>query len=70
MTIYRDGCRTGVLITKSENTDGEIVYNDAPKRPIKVECEIFHPKVKGKVYTVIVGLVKGKIYEVFAIDDL
>lgn len=69
VTIYRDGCRTGVLITKSENTDGEIVYNDAPKRPVSVNCEIFHPKVKGKVYTVIVGLVKGKIYEVFAIDE-
>lgn len=69
VTIYRDGCRTGVLVTKKEPTEDEIVYNDAPKRPTKVNCEIFHPKVKGQIYTVIIGLVKGKIYEVFAMDS-
>ena len=69
VTIYRDGCRSGVLITKPDSKDGEIVYNDAPKRPINLECEIHHPKVKGETYTVVIGLLKGKVYEVFASDE-
>jgi ribonucleoside-diphosphate reductase alpha chain len=66
VTIYRDGCRSGVLVTKTEPTDDEITYNDAPKRPQKLECEIYHPKVKGNTYTVVIGMLKGKVYEVFA----
>jgi ribonucleoside-diphosphate reductase alpha chain len=66
VTIYRDGCRSGVLVTASESKEDEIVYNDAPKRPISLECEIYHPKVKGETYTVVIGLLKGKVYEVFA----
>ena len=69
VTIYRDGCRTGVLVTKKEEKEDEISYTDAPKRPEKLECEIYHPKVKGKTYTVIIGLLKGKVYEVFASDE-
>jgi ribonucleoside-diphosphate reductase alpha chain len=69
VTIYRDGCRSGVLITKSDTTGEDIVYTDAPKRPVELDCEIHFPKVKGKTYTVIVGLLKGKVYEVFATDE-
>lgn len=69
VTIYRDGCRSGVLITKSEPTGEEIIYTDAPKRPTELECEIYHPKVKGKPYTVVIGMLKGKVYEVFATDE-
>ena len=68
VTIYRDGCRTGVLITKKEEESEGIIYNDSPKRPQTLDCDIFHPKVKGQVYTVIVGLLDGKPYEVFALD--
>jgi len=68
VTVYRDGCRSGVLITKKENKNDEIVYNDAPKRPEFLPCEIYHPKVRGKTYTVIVGLLKNKPYEVFTLD--
>jgi len=66
VTIYRDGCRSGVLVTASESKEGEIIYNDAPKRPTSLDCEIYHPRVKGETYTVVVGLLKGKVYEVFA----
>jgi len=69
VTIYRDGCRTGVLVTKTKNTEDEIIFTNAPKRPEKLECEIYHPKVKGKTYTVVVGLLKGRPYEVFASDE-
>lgn len=68
VTIYRDGCRTGVLVTKKADATKEIIYNDSPKRPNTVKCDIFHPKVKGKTYTVIVGLLGDKPFEVFALD--
>lgn len=70
VTIYRDGCRTGVLVSSKDSNDGtEIIETNAPKRPTLIDCEIFHPKVKGVAHTVIIGLLKGKVYEVFAMDS-
>jgi ribonucleoside-diphosphate reductase alpha chain len=67
VTIYRDGCRTGVLVSSIENTDGtEISFHDAPKRPKELEAELHVVTVKGQRYGVVIGLLKGKMYEVFA----
>ena len=71
-TVYRDKCRDGVLIQKSEakkkDTDGrpvdiEIVM--APKRPDEMLCEIKKVKISGEAWTIFVGMFKGKPYEVF-----
>lgn len=67
VTVYRDGCRTGVLVTKKE-ASSTFEYRDAPKRPNELPCEIFTTVAKGKKWNVIVGLMEGKPYEVFAID--
>lgn len=67
VTVYRDGCRTGVLVTKKE-ASSNFEYHDAPKRPEELPCEIFTTVAKGKKWNVIVGLMDGKPYEVFAID--
>jgi len=64
-TIYRDGCRTGVLV-KNEDTVDSITYKDAPKRPSELPCVIHHWKVKGQKWTIIVGMLSGRPYEVFA----
>jgi ribonucleoside-diphosphate reductase alpha chain len=68
ITIYRDGCRTGVLVaeTKKKETNDEITITKAPKRPETLTCDIHHCSVKNSPYFVIVGLLKGKPYEVFA----
>ena len=66
VTIYRDGCRTGVLITKKDTFE----QKDAPKRPKELQCTINHIKVKGEPFTVIVGLLETKPYEVFAVPFL
>lgn len=66
VTIYRDGCRTGVLTTGDTNTPFE--YKDAVKRPKKLLAETYHSTSKGEAYTVIVGLLDDKPYEIF-IDD-
>jgi ribonucleoside-diphosphate reductase alpha chain len=67
-TIYRSNCRTGVLVDKSkeEKPKGKIQKNDAPKRPASIDAEVHFSKVKGDDYYVVVGLLDGDPYEVFA----
>lgn len=60
ITVYRDGCRTGVLVTE------KFKQNNAFKRPKTVDCDIYLVTVKGELYNILVGLVEGKPYEVFA----
>lgn len=68
-TIYRDGSRSGVLVSSTSSTESEIVYVDSPKRPKTLEVDIYTKKVLGKEWTVLVGLLKGKPYEVFALPQ-
>lgn len=42
-----------------------IVPNCAPKRPKELPCDIFYTSIKGEMWTVLVGLLDGKPYEVF-----
>ena len=70
LTIYRDGSRTGVLISSNETTNKtrdseEIHESHAPKRPLSLECDIHRASVKGQKYLVLVGLMNGKPYEIF-----
>ncbi len=70
-TVYRDKCRDGVLISKSESKkiiDGRPADIDivmAPKRPLVLACEIKKAKIKGEAWTIFVGLLNGKPYEIF-----
>jgi ribonucleoside-diphosphate reductase alpha chain len=66
VTVYRDGCRTGVLVTDSTKSNDEFSYHDAPKRPKCLPVEIYTVVSKGIKWNVIVGLFNGKPYEVFA----
>jgi len=68
MTVYVDGCRDGVLITDEgeKRRVGDRGSNyDAIKRPNKIPCDIFQIKADGENWTVLVGLVDGKPYEIF-----
>jgi len=62
MTVYRQGCRTGVLLEKKVG----IPKTNAPPRPKELDCDVYHISVKGQPYFVIVGLYEGDPYEVFA----
>ena len=70
-TVYRDKCRDGVLIQKSEakkSTDGRppiIEVSMAPKRPLELTCDIKKVKIQGAQWTIFVGLLDSKPYEVF-----
>jgi len=65
VTTYREGTMTAVLSSKSTKVTG-IQKTDAPKRPKELECDVYHIKVQGKDYFVLVGLYEGQPYEVFA----
>jgi len=66
ITVYRDGCRTGVLVSnKSEIIAPEdFVNHQAPKRPVELPCDIKFTRVKGEDWVVLVGLMNGRPYEV------
>jgi ribonucleotide reductase alpha subunit len=76
ITVYRDGCRSGVLVAvdakendKKETLDGrptEIKQTHAPRRPDSLPCEIHHVSIKGTKWVILVGLMGGKPYEMFA----
>jgi len=63
VTIYRDGCRTGVLVTKNENNRA-FKSHEAPKRPEELSCHVHHASIKGEAWTILVGLMDGRPYEV------
>ena len=78
VTIYRDGCRTGVLVaeTKPEekkvDVDGQpeaMVESHAPKRPRELTCDIHRINVRSsgenESYLVLVGKLEGMPYEIF-----
>ena len=66
VTVYRDGCRSGVLVSSETSKESEetIKIVNAPKRPETLECDIHRAQVKGEVWTVLIGLLDGKPYEV------
>lgn len=70
VTIYRDGCRAGVLVT--EPVDDFVsernlfTDNQAPKRPELLPCDIYHMTVKGEKWNAFVGMLDGRPYEIFA----
>ena len=72
-TVYRDGCRTGVLVsTESVNKQvslderpNDIINLMAPKRPLELLCDIKKAKISGEAWTLFVGLLNDRPYEIF-----
>jgi ribonucleoside-diphosphate reductase alpha chain len=63
-TVYRDGCRTGVLVqeTKKEEKSSD---RAAEKRPKELPCEIHRVNIRGENWLVLVGLKGESPYEIF-----
>jgi ribonucleotide reductase alpha subunit len=59
ITVYRDGCRSGILVEKKKDTFPN-------ERPRELPCDVHHITVQNKQYFVLVGLLDGRPYEVFA----
>ena len=64
VTVYRDGCRSGVLVDTSKETAETFNERSAPKRPDVLDCDIHIATIKGARWTILVGLMNGRPYEV------
>jgi len=62
VTVYRDGSRSGVLVSSSR--ESKFTTHDAPERPEELTCHIHHASIRGEAWTVMVGLLDGRPYEV------
>ena len=65
-TIYREGSRHGVLVSKSESSKcAEFNENKAPKRPKKLEAEVVRFKNEKEDWIAVVGMYNNRPYEIF-----
>ncbi len=65
VTVYRDGCRSGVLVSKTEEKEvAGFRTHDAPPRPSELDCDIHHATIKGEAWSILVGLMDDRPYEV------
>jgi ribonucleoside-diphosphate reductase alpha chain len=69
ITVYRDGSRSGVLITETEKKkkkkDKLFEDNHAPKRPKRLKGEIVRFQNNHEKWIGVVGMYEGRPYEVF-----
>ena len=68
-TVYRDGSRSGVLISAKKEEKKPIVAPDAPAeklvRPIELEADVVRFQNNKEKWIAFVGLKDGKPYEIF-----
>ncbi len=66
MTVYRDGSRAGVLVTnESKEADDDFKETNAPPRPQSLEAEVLRFQNDYEKWVAVVGLYKGRPYEIF-----
>ena len=68
-TFNPDGSMKGILEYSEKKEQQTIKRVLGPERPEDLPCEIHQIKVKGNKYIIIVGILNGSLYEIFAIDD-
>ena len=73
VTVYRDGCRDGVLVHNVDIKEEDIIVKtNAPKRPKSLPCHVYKINVinresnQPEKWIVFVGLLKGEPYEIIA----
>jgi ribonucleoside-diphosphate reductase alpha chain len=72
ITVYRDGSRSGVLVSNDEKKEEEkdavinaFLETQAPKRPEKLEAEIVKFNNETEKWIAVIGLLDGRPYEIF-----
>lgn len=66
ITIYRDGSRTGVLISDAEvKLNLDFKDHHAPKRPKFLNANVYRFQNGGEQWIAFVGLLNGRPYEIF-----
>ena len=67
ITVYRDGSRSGVLVSKDKKDKDENGFNahNAPKRPKKLGAEVVRFYNDKEKWIAIVGMLEDRPYEIF-----
>lgn len=65
VTVYRDGSRSGVLISNDEPKDKRKVGGFPVKRPEKLEADVVRFQNNKDKWIAFVGLIDGRPYEIF-----
>jgi ribonucleoside-diphosphate reductase alpha chain len=69
MTIYRDGSRTGVLVSnkkeEKKNVENDIIETHSPIRPKTLECDVVRFQNNYEKWIAFVGKINNKPYEIF-----
>ena len=65
VTVYRDGSRTGVLVSAKEDKNKEAESRIGLKRPKVLEADVVRFKNGSEDWIAFVGLYDGKPYEIF-----
>ena len=69
MTIYRDGSRTGVLVSnkkeEKKNSENDIIETHSPVRPKTLECDVVRFQNNYEKWIAFVGKINNKPYEIF-----
>lgn len=63
ITVYRDGSRTGVLLSNEDTKKKE--GNNPPKRPKSLEADVIRFQNKNEKWIAVVGILNKKPYEIF-----
>lgn len=66
VTIFRSGGKRDAVLTTEAPKLEAIPMTSAPKRPKKLIADFHSVKVKGEQFIVLVGLLDGRPYEIFA----
>jgi ribonucleoside-diphosphate reductase alpha chain len=67
ITVYRDGSRSGVLVTNKKEDEKVNTFNDhhAPRRPKRLEAKLVRFNNNKERWIAFVGLMDNKPYEIF-----
>ena len=71
ITVYRDGSRSGVLVSADENEKNEVLENNefketkAPSRTKRLDAKVVRFQNNKEKWIAVVGLLNGRPYEIF-----
>ncbi|MFH2096876.1 MAG: adenosylcobalamin-dependent ribonucleoside-diphosphate reductase [Bacteroidota bacterium] len=65
VTVYRDGSRSGVLVTKDKKNEVSMIIGDPPKRPKMLDADVVRFKNNNEDWIAFVGLLDDRPYEIF-----
>ena len=68
ITVYREGSRSGVLISNEDNSqpeEGFIAETKAPERPVELEGDVVRFRNEDERWLAVIGLLNERPYEIF-----